>query len=323
MLAPVEFTNQNHFKFGYDDQWFSNRVSKNQQWNCSYGKISEVGLNVKEANKRAARLIYQNAQKLSRKVCLLLSGGSDSEVAARAFLDAQVPFTAVMLEYGKNEKDVDNHFELQYANILVQKYQIPSIRIKLDLGNFWSFDNTEFVEIAHLTQCTSPQLITTMWLARQIHNKHNGYVVLGQGEPLVYRQFDQWWFREKELIGSWAKFWCFDKINGTSGFHQYTPEQMLAYLTDPIVVEFIKDPAKTNPDPVGIFDNAMIKHLLYQTHYPDSELVNRKKYTGFENQFWIEWQIRGWLREIFPYNTSEFTIEYNKMISNLRGSKSS
>lgn len=311
----MEITHQNHFKFGYDNQWFVPRTSRFQQWTCQYGIVNNI-LSVKEANRRAALLIGKQAVLHNKKIFLMLSGGADSEVAARAFIDANVPFTAALLEYrlAATKSKVENQFELENADKLINEYQIPFIRHTLDPERFWH--SSELSDIAKISMTSSPQLAVTMWFARYLSQNQNAFVVLGQGEPYIYRQFGSWWFREKELIGSWSRFWYFDKIYGTAGFHQYTPEQMLAYLTDPVVTEFMSSNIGTVNE---VANNAMIKHRLYQHHYPESNLINRTKYHGFEQLFWQEWEVRARLKEQFPFGDDVYTVEYNKMVDCLLG----
>lgn len=298
----------NHFKFGYDNEWYVPRTSRHQKWVCDYGRASEQ-LSIKEANRTAALKIQENANGMP--IYLLLSGGADSEVAARSFIDAGVSFTAAILKYkvlGNNS--TINHEETKYADALCEKYNITKNEFILYPEKFWNSD--EYREITTISQTRSPQLACTMWLAKQL----DGFVVLGQGEPFIYRQFGDWWFRERELIVSWYKFWMFTGIVGAPGFHQYTPEQTLAYLTDPLVVELINDPTPSSTD--GPVSNADIKHALYQKHYPDSELESRKKYTGFENLVYIENIARLKLVDQFPFCCEEFTIPYTSMIAKLK-----
>ena len=306
MNLTSDYTHKNHFKFGYDGAWYVPRTSRYQTWQCEYGVAEDTALTVKEANRRAALKIQIEAQRLGLDVYLLLSGGADSEVAARAFLDAGVPFTAAILKYKNNA----NQHESVFAYNLCKQYSIPVLEIALDPTAF--FESEEFDTIAGVSQTRSGQLACTMWGAKQIP----GYVVLGQGEPYLYRQFGKWWFREREMICSWYKYWVFTGVKGAAGFHQYTPDQMLAYLTDPIVLKMIQDNAPAGDD---LANNADIKHRLYQTHYPDSDLLNRIKYTGFEKLPIADSISRTKLFERFPFHLAEHAVEYTQMIRNLKG----
>jgi len=306
MNPTVDYTHKNHFKFGYDNTWYVPRTSRYQTWVCDYGVAEDTTLTVKEANRRAALKIQAEAQRHGLDVYLLLSGGADSEVAARAFLDAGVPFTAAILKY----KNKANEHESVFADALCRAYNIPKLEIKLDPNAF--FESDEFETITSISQTRSGQLACTMWGAKQIP----GYVVLGQGEPYLYRQFGKWWFREREMICSWYKYWVFSGVKGAAGFHQYTPDQMLAYLTDPIALDMIQANAPAGED---LANNADIKHLIYQTHYPESDLLNRKKYTGFEKLALADSASRNKLFERFPFHLAEHAVEYETMIRNLRG----
>jgi hypothetical protein len=302
------YTEMNHFKFGYDNEWYVKRTSRHQTWVCDYGVAVEQ-LTIKEANKRAALKIQQNSKGMP--IYLLLSGGADSEVAARSFIDAGVHFIAAILKYKKIGNDsILNFEEVKYADEFCDEYSIPKKEFVLYPEEFWN--SNEYKDIVSISQTVSPQLACTMWLAKQLE----GFVVLGQGEPYIYRQFGQWWFREREMIVSWYKFWMFLEIFGAPGFHQYTPEQILAYLTDPLVTELIKNDAPSaTPNPLS---NSDIKHVLYKMHYPESSLDSREKYTGFENLVFLETSARLKLIEQFPFHNQEFVIPYETMLSKLR-----
>ena len=312
MKLHTDFTHKNHFKFGYDNQWLVNRSNSKQTWMCDYGVAENQNFTVKQANADAALKIQKEADRLGLDIYLLLSGGLDSEVAARAFLDAGVPFTAVVVKYKKNAQErAWNFHESQFADRFCQQYSVTKIDLLLNPIEFFASD--EVREIADIAQTRSGQLACSMWAAKQIKN---GYVVLGQGEPYLYRQFGKWWFREKELIASWHKFWMFSGIKGTAGFHQYTPDQMLAYLTDPLVQELIQSPETALIEPLN---NASIKQQLYQKHYPEANFLTRKKYTGFEQMVQLDENIRSILIEKYSSHYAEHCVEYYEMLNRLRG----
>lgn len=313
MNFQTDFTYKNHFKFGYDNKWYTNRTGPRQTWMCEYGVAENQNFTVKQANADAAVKIWQEADRLGLNIYLLLSGGLDSEVAARAFLDAEVPFTAVVVKYKThaNEKPMNFH-ESKFADRFCEKYSVNKLDLILDPAKF--FASNEVREIADIAQTRSGQLACSMWAARQLGN---GYIVLGQGEPYLYRQFGKWWFREKELIVSWHKFWMFAGIKGTAGFHQYTPDQMLAYLTDPLIVELVNSQKLAIGEPLN---NASVKQQVYQNHYPDADFLTRKKYTGFERMVQIDNTIRQVLTEKYSSHYAEHCVEYYEMLNRLRGS---
>jgi len=314
MKLHTNLTHNNHFKFGYDNQWFVNRQNSKQIWMCEYGVAKNQEYSVKQANADAATKIWEEANRLGLDIYLLLSGGLDSEVAARAFLEAKVPFTAVIVKYQKNRDERPwNYHECKFADLFCKKYSVNKLDLFLNPIKF--FESEEIKKIAEISQSRSGQLMCSMWAANKLGN---GYIVLGQGEPYLYRQFGKWWFREKEIIISWYKFWLFAGIKGTPGFHQYTPDQMLAYLSDPLIVKLINSPTLAVGEPMN---NAAIKQQLYQSHYPDSDFLSRKKYTGFENFLPFDENIRFELMVKFSSHHAEHCVEYHEMLNRLKGKK--
>jgi len=312
-----DFTHNNHFKFGYDNQWYVNRTKPTQTWMCDYGVAENQNYSVKQANADAAVKIWEEAERLGLSIYLLLSGGLDSEVAARAFLDAEVPFIAAVVKYKANFKENPwNFHESRFADMFCKQYSINKLDLILNPTEF--FESDEIIEIANIAQTRSGQLACSMWAARQLGK---GYIVLGQGEPYLYRQFGKWWFREKELIGSWHKFWMFAGIKGTAGFHQYTPDQMLAYLTDPLLQDQIWQWQNRRSYTLEPLNNASIKQQLYQSHYPEADFLTRKKYTGFERMIQLDSNIRAVLTEKFSSHYAEHCVEYHEMLNRLKGKK--
>lgn len=311
MKFHTDFTHNNHFKFGYDNKWYVNRTKPSETWMCDYGVAENQGYTVKQANADAAVKIWEEAERLGVKIYLLLSGGLDSEVAARAFLDADIPFTAAVIKYKTNPQERPwNFHESRFADRFCEQYSVNKLDLILDPVTFFASD--EVREIADIAQTRSGQLACSMWAARQLGN---GYIVLGQGEPYLYRQFGKWWFREKELIVSWHKFWMFTGIKGTAGFHQYTPDQMLAYLTDPLIQKLVQSTETAVIEPLN---NASVKQQLYQSHYPEADFLTRKKYTGFERLIQLDSDIRQTLSEKYSSHYAEYCVEYYEMLDRLR-----
>ena len=69
---------------------------------------------------RAARLIGEAADK---PILVLLSGGIDSEVAARCFLEAGVPFEVVTANIIYNGKIVNDN-DTKYTTAFIKKFNL-------------------------------------------------------------------------------------------------------------------------------------------------------------------------------------------------------
>ena len=65
-----EYTLNNHFKFGYDNEWFVDRPNKNSKWSVQYGQCNRPVKNWREECKLAASIIYDKRQGLPIDISL-------------------------------------------------------------------------------------------------------------------------------------------------------------------------------------------------------------------------------------------------------------
>jgi hypothetical protein len=290
-----EYTKQNHFKFGYEDAgWFVNRSSSTQKFICDYGKAA-TRQTFREANVHAANYIANIA---TDDIFIMMSGGADSEIAARAFIDAGINFTAAIMRF----KNGLNQHDISFAERFCSKHNISIYYFDLDITQFLFSDC--FESIVKLYQTTAERA-ASIYLASQIP----GFAILGQGEPVVLKTLGKWCFQEKERICSWNKFWIYNNKPGIPGFHQFSPEQILAVLEDQMTIDMIND--RTN-----YWINDKFKHAFYKKHYPEFEL--REKYTGFEELSTINIPIRERILATFPYFVADWEIPIDQMLEKLR-----
>src|SRR5688572_15350212 len=92
-----EYTKNNHFKFGYNGlNQYQERTGPTDKFTFDYGRSENHCQNWREANNLAAKMIYE------RKVddiYILLSGGMDSEICLRSFLDQGLTVKTVSLKF--------------------------------------------------------------------------------------------------------------------------------------------------------------------------------------------------------------------------------
>lgn len=256
---PVELTHKNHFRFGYDREAFSFRQSSVEKWWVQYGACERAPGTFYEECLATAELIRS---KTDLPIFILFSGGVDSEVVLRSFVEAKITVTAAIMRFNN---DLNIH-DISYAVIACESLNVPYRFFDLNILDFWQNGAGPY---AAKTRCFSPQLIATMWLMDQIP----GYLVMGSGECLLVRQSAGWDLWEKERIASWYRHLMIRKRNGCPAFFQYTPEIMLSYLQDPLVQRLVK-----NEFP-EIVTTEGLKLEIYQQHF---NLISRKKFTGFE-----------------------------------------
>lgn len=268
---------QNHFKFGYNNECRL-RQSPDDVFTIGYGQCTTEPGSFAEASIRAAKLIGETAD---APIHVLFSGGADSEVTMRSFLAAKVPITAAIMWFAG---DLNLH-DVGYAVRFCQKHQVPYQIHEIKILKFFEevvWDYTTAV------RCNTPMMAATMWLVDQI----DGYPVLGQGECYLLRPEllrphrlenakitsfrdvtfteDQWALQESESVNGWYRHFLRRGRSGVPGFHQYTPEQILAYLDDPMVVQRLTPENKSSE---------AWKLAMYQQHFP---LADRPIYSGYE-----------------------------------------
>jgi len=89
---------------------------------------------------------------------IYLSGGVDSEVTARAFLDAGVQFTPVIFIWVDSKDNVLNEHDTVYAFDFCSEFNLEPIIRKFDIETFWSSD--ELYEYCDKYMTSSPQILT-------------------------------------------------------------------------------------------------------------------------------------------------------------------
>ena len=249
-----DYTHQNHFKYGYNGKWFCNRTTIDDVFQCEYGFAKQT-LDLKTANNEAAKLIKASTDK---PLVIMMSGGVDSEVVARSFKDAGIDFTVAILRFSDNL----NQHDIMYAEDWCLQNNVDFRYYDLNPLKFWFSKHAK--ELVEKTQNPLPDMLCTMWLVEQI----DGFPIIGQGEPYVYKSPNGFVFREREVIISWYKHMINYNIHGIAGFFQYLPEQMLAILDDNITKS------------LSFESNDQIKYNIYKQYY--SDLKPRPKYTGAE-----------------------------------------
>lgn len=240
----------------------------------------------------------------------MFSGGVDSEVVLRSFIEARIPVRAAILRF---RGDLNIH-DISWAVISCEALNVPYHFFELDLLEFW---RGQAFEYAKETYCISPQLVSTMWLVDQLDE----YPVMGSGEcllvkrygpdyqpgisPYVHSTWDLW---EKEKIAAWFRIFLVRGREGCPGFFQYTPEIMLSYLRDPFVQKLASSQIE------GKLSTESSKLAIYQQHFP---LVSRPKYTGFEKVQKEDASLRATLTAMFPGTNEIYKTPFPELLRTL------
>jgi hypothetical protein len=267
-----QYTDRNHFRFGYDGKWFTQRSSGEQKWTVAYGPCTRPVKDWRTENTDAARLIWER----HKDPCLLFSGGLDSEIALRAFIDAGVPVKVYTIRF---ENGLNWH-DTKYAGDACEALGVRQHFLDLNLGDYAASGEADhYGNIAH---APAPEVTISMWAA----DRMDGTPVVGQGEcylakdlpstfiPKISREVPApWVLMEREWVASWYRFFLHSHRPAVPGFFQYTAEQILSFLNEPLVQQMTRDEIP------GVIESPTIKHRIYSHRYP---VEARQKYTGFE-----------------------------------------
>jgi hypothetical protein len=312
--VSVTLSHQNHFKFGYNGEWFRLRETTQDVFTVTYGQCDTEPGSFLDESMRAARLIGTVAD---GPIHVLFSGGVDSEVTMLCFLAAQVPVTAAIMRFAN---DVNQH-DIAFAVKFCQRHYIPYRFYDLDIEAFF---RERLLDYTIPVRCNAPMMAATMWLIDQI----DGYPVLGQGECYLLRPErrrqqrlpnakvtsyynvaftdDQWALQESESVNAWYRHFLLRGRNGAPGFFQFTPQQILSYLRDPHVVSKLAE--------LDHISNESWKLWVYQQYL---DLETRPKYNGYEPIIEAIHPYRARHTRRFPHALSFVLFDYEYLLRDL------
>lgn len=87
---------------------------------------------------------------------IYLSGGADSELVARSFVEAGVEFVPVIFDYVNDNDEILNSFDTEWADKFCDRFNLVAVRRSFNVERFWKSD--ELLEVARSYKEDSPQL---------------------------------------------------------------------------------------------------------------------------------------------------------------------
>lgn len=257
-----------NFSYGYDGLVFNLRKDKNSKFDCYYKKSSRKYLSLREEATIVCEKISDHCRSIGKIPTVLLSGGLDSEVVVRAFLDSGREFNAVS---NKFLNDLNSH-EIEYIEKLKQKFNFDHRYVEIDILKFYDSDRCK--ELIDISKCTKPEMLPTMDLISKVYFEMGGIPVLGNGDFYVSKDSSSWNYIEYEYILAWMRFCIAENITAATNFFQYTPEIVLSVGKDPIMQHLFE------ASPEGKISSRSKKYIVYKKNWIDSEL--RPKFHGAE-----------------------------------------
>jgi hypothetical protein len=240
----------------------------------------------KEQIANTVKSIYKNT---SKPIMICLSGGIDSEIVAREFLESNVPFTAVIFKHDAGTNDHDIQFALTFCKENNIEFKI----IEFNFDNFLNVKIDSYIQSGYTGVGIFRYL--QLLMLEEIE-KLGGYAVMGAGEYLFYTKDDQvTWAYSSDYITPYQ--WCDN--NNTDHcpfFFFHNPEIMASYLNLDLIKFLTSDSA--------YFSNWMTegksleKQLIYHALWKG--MPRRMKFNGFEKVNAARWQKNAMLNKTFP-----------------------
>ena len=277
------YTHKNHLQFGWGDGLY-NFNNKNEKFWLEMGTVEYIPTSFRDECIRTARLIGEAADK---PILLALSGGVDSEIAGRSFIEAGVPFEVVVNNVIHNGRIVNSH-DTMYAMAFIKKYNIKSHIVDINFNELVA----KFKQIRETNDPAEPYYkinISPLGILIMFESFYNDYYcVKGAGELFLstYRKFDQ---SEPIEYGVYAGGNMIQEISSYEmsyresvnivNFFCYTPETWLAWLLHPDVQHWLRY-EKALMGRYTWMNNFSLKAFIVYKIWPDMEI--RPKLTGFE-----------------------------------------
>lgn len=288
----LELTYQNHFKYGFNQIPFSIRQSLTDNWFVSYGHITRPTLNFKEECIQTAKLIRDTKQ---GPLWILLSGGIDSEIVLRSFIEAHIPVRAAIIRF---KSDLNIH-DMSYAVIAAETLGVPYKIIDVDIIYF--LNNTVY-DIAKISYSSNLSMNVVSWCVSQI----DGIPIIGTGD--IYLELmptGNYAMTKAEHIVGVDYYLTNTNRDGVPGFFQYTPEIMHSWLHDDLTKQFVNDSR--------FWGSTKLKFDIYRYYFNDA--VDRTKYTGYEKLRWSYIQTNNKLKTM--YGSAVAYIDHDKLCTML------
>ena len=305
----MKFTHNNHLRYTIGDKEFGYRENSYEKYNVTIGQIDKDHYrtsNYKQELYRTADLIYQDYKS---DIALFLSGGTDSEIVARNFVDIGIKPKCFVIKF----KDDYNSSDVNEAIGLAAELDLDLNIIDFDVKDFlYSGEATEF---GRELQCTQ---ITYLMVYHSI--KKIGMPAVMGGEVFLKRNINtdpSTWFyciRENEDASA-MRFSLKFNLPLVNEYFSYTPELLLYYLEDPDITNLVT--TKYNYKLTSVSSkNAILKRLV-------PEIRVRKKTHGFERLLGFNFEAYRQLtyEQIMRLESTVDGIEINKAINILKGNE--
>lgn len=290
----IYWSHENFAEFSWSGR--RERQLPSDRFELSYGPCRQEPRSFHEECLRAARLIGEAAG--AEPISLMLSGGIDSEVMCRAFLEADVPFQAYSMRYQKP--------------ILADAFHAQDFCKQQGISLQWlDFDENHFLE-TELNRLAQEFKIHQPFAAFDIQRIKSvpGYFVFGAGDLVLEQKNGAITSYELGSFSLPRVYQIKHNRRGCYQFFQYTPELMLSFLLEPIMQHWLALAPR-----VGLENSRYWKTCLFRSIWPD--ITPRQKQTGYE-RFSVQYlQKEKELQTLYMYEQDQLAIPLNELLLQL------
>jgi len=264
----MNYTQYNHLYYTIGDRKFGHRLTPYEKFKVQVGKVDKNEYKNSSWKKELIKTADSVYREFGNDLILFLSGGTDSELVLRNFIEIGIKPRCVTIKFNDNYNILEVHEAIDLANQLGVKLDI----IEFDVKDFYKSGTA--LEFSKQIDCTQ---ITYLMVYYHIM-KLNAPSVMG-GEQLLKRQVslnESYWyycFRENEDASA-MRFSEKFNIPIVNEWFSYTPEMLLYYLEDQEIQELISN--KFNYK----LTSSSSKNLILKRLCPEIKL--RTKSHGFE-----------------------------------------
>jgi len=206
---------------------------------------------------------------INTKPCIFFSGGIDSEIVIRSYLELGVNPEIIIVRY---EDDI-NIYDVSFAVVICNQLGINYRIVDFNLKKFYENDAERVAEIAQIDR---PRALPQLKFLEFTDN----FPIYGSGDITVFRTDDDYTKKGKWMVcchehdTSWCKYSMAINRPAILCWFKWTPGVVLSYFRTEWCQKLIND------EYIGKLGTNSTKYFGYKEAFPD--IIPRIKKTGFE-----------------------------------------
>lgn len=237
-----------------------------ERFKVKFKPISRQLFSWKEELIITAKTIQQTNKK---PIYVLLSGGVDSEIVCRLFLELGINFKAITIKYKNKLNDYDVYFATKFC----RENNIEQKIVELDAEHFFTKGFEQYINQGY--RCTNLFFYQQLFLF-EIVEELGGFGVSGEGDQSYYTINNTIHLKynpNSKILFDWCEN---NKTEHQIQFNCSTPEIMASWMKIDLIDFLLQRPEYF----INHYVDSTEKILIYHREWP--EMQRRNKGTGFE-----------------------------------------